>query len=129
MEIFSSMVDFLPMRKPKLETLLAPEMRPERVGKRVTAMREALGLTKAQFADSVGIDRSALTRIEKGEEGLGIAKAAMIAGLYDVEMDFTFRGKLSDVPASLRPKIVQFLLDLDALPADFGAGPLGEPER
>lgn len=117
MEIFSANADAAPMTKARLETLLSPEMRPERVGARVTAMRETLGLSKAQFADAVGIDRSALTRIEKGEEGLSISKAGMIADLYDFGLNYIYRANINDTPIALRPQLLVELHRLRSLPS------------
>lgn len=118
MENFSLEVQCLAMKKPRLEALLSPEMRPERVGARLTAMREVLHLSKAQFADSVGIDRSALTRIEKGEEGLSVAKAGIIADLYDFGLNYIYRANLNDTPLALRPQLLVELHRLRSLPPD-----------
>ena len=43
------------------EKLIERESRPDKVGNRVTAIRETLALSKAQFADNIGLDRSSLT--------------------------------------------------------------------
>lgn len=118
MEIFSAQADAAAMKKPRLEMFLSPEMRPERVGARLTAMRETLGLSKAQFADAVGLDRSALTRIEKGEEGLSITKAGIIADLYDFGLNYIYRANLNDTPLNLRPQLLVALHRLRSLPAD-----------
>lgn len=111
MEKISVRPDIQAMKKPRSEALLSPEMNPERVGQRVTALRETLRLSKAQFADSVGLDRSALTRIENGTEGLGLVKANTIADLYGFGLNYIYRGDLADVPADMRP---QLLLELHA---------------
>lgn len=118
MEIFSAQADASAMKKPRLEMFLSPEMRPERVGARLTAMRETLGLSKAQFADAVGLDRSALTRIEKGEEGLSITKAGIIADLYDFGLNYIYRANLNDTPLNLRPQLLVALHRLRSLPTD-----------
>jgi transcriptional regulator with XRE-family HTH domain len=86
--------------------LLPAESRPERVGPRVTAMRETLSLTKAQFADSIDLDRSTLTKIEKGETGLDIAKGEAIAAVYGFGLDFIYRGELADVPDRHRQQLM-----------------------
>lgn len=100
------------MKPPKIETLLSSEMNPDRVGPRVTAMREALRLSKAQFADSIGLDRSALSRIERGIDGLGIAKAMTIADRYGFGLNYIYRGDLADVPSNT---LSTLLLELHAL--------------
>ncbi|WP_080517359.1 helix-turn-helix domain-containing protein [Cereibacter sphaeroides] len=116
MEVFSAAHDAASMKKPRLEALLSPEMNPVRVGLRLTAMRETLGLSKAQLADSVGLDRSALTRIEKGEEGLSITKAALIADLYDFGLNYLYRANVQDTPSSLRHQLLAELHKLRSLP-------------
>jgi transcriptional regulator with XRE-family HTH domain len=73
-------------------------MRPEIVGKRITALRETLAMSKAQFADSLPMDRSSLTKVEQGTMGLDIALGVQIANLYGFGLDFIYRGDLSDVP-------------------------------
>ena len=80
--------------------------RPDRVGPRVTALREAMALSRAQLADSIELDRSTLTKIEKGKTGLDIAKAVMIADKYGIGLNFIYRGDLSDVPERLRPRLL-----------------------
>lgn len=82
------------------------ESRPERVGPRITAMRETLGLSKAQFADTVGVDRSTLSKAEKGQAGLDIAHGERIATLFGFGLDFIYRGDLSDVPLNMRPQLL-----------------------
>lgn len=88
------------------ESMIDRESRPARVGPRITAIRETLAMSKAQFADSVSMDRSTLTKVEKGESGLDIALGERIAVLYGFGLDFIYRGDLNDVPQDLRPRIV-----------------------
>lgn len=92
------------------EKLIERESRPSQVGPRITALRETIGLSKAQFADTVGVDRSSLTKIEKGEAGLDIAVGERIAVLYGYGLDFIYRGDLSDVPLESRDRLMVNLL-------------------
>ena len=55
---------------------------------RVVAVREALGMGKGEFADSIGVDRSSWTKIEKGEKPLHADHAYRISERYSVPMDF-----------------------------------------
>lgn len=96
--------------KKVLEKLMDRESRPTQVGPRVTAIRETLGLSKAQFADSIGLDRSSMTKVERGEAGLDIAVGERIAVLYGYGLDFIYRGDLSDVPQNDRPQLMVNLL-------------------
>lgn len=90
-------------------SLIPRESRPERVGPRVTALREAMSMTKAQLADSIGLDRSTLTKVEKGETGLDIAKGEAIAALYGFGLNYIYRGDLTDVPDKHRDRLLDAL--------------------
>lgn len=108
MEIKSTQVYELAMKKVS-NILIERESHPARVGPRVTAIRATLELSKAAFADSVELDRSSLTKIEKGEAGLDIAVSERLANLYGFGLDFVYRGDLDDVPLSLRANLVRNL--------------------
>lgn len=95
--------------------MLPRESRPERVGPRITALRETLKMSKAQFADAVGLDRSSLTKIEKGKAGLDIVIGERIATLFRVDLDFIYRGELSDIPSDLRPPLLVNLVTYRAM--------------
>lgn len=105
MELFSFALHFPAMKK-VLASLIERESAPELVGPRITALRETLKMSKAQFADSIDLDRSTLTKVEKGDMGLDIAKAERISVLYGFGLDFIYRGDLSDVPQPLRPDML-----------------------
>jgi DNA-binding XRE family transcriptional regulator len=88
------------------EQLIERESRPDKVGARITALRETLCLSKAEFADTIALDRSSLSKIEKGTAGLDIASGERIAVIYGFGLDFIYRGDLSDVPQNLRPQLM-----------------------
>ena len=117
MDIFSAAAHTQVMKIIDPSALLSPEMSTTRVGSRIAAMREALKMSKAQFADSAGIDRSALSRIEAGRDGLGIQKALIISEIYGFGLNYIYRGDLSDTPISLRVELLNELHRLQALPA------------
>ncbi len=104
MEVFSADGQNLSMRR-ALNALLLPQMRPDEVGKRVTAIRQTLAMNKKQFAEAAGVDPSSLTKIEKGEAGLDILVGARIAELYGFGLDFIYRGELDDVPLDHRSTV------------------------
>ena len=93
-----------------INSMIPIESRPERVGPRVTAIRECLELSKAELADSISLDRSTLTKIEKGETGLDIAKGELIAAIYGFGLDFIYRGDFSDAPERHRAKIASLAI-------------------
>lgn len=89
--------------------MIERESHPSRVGPRITALRETLGKTKAELADSISFNRSTLTKVEKGEVGLDIAVGERIADTYGFGLDFIYRGDLDDVPFELREALVKNL--------------------
>ena len=58
------------------------EIQPDQISLRLTALREALGLNRADFADSVRINRSSYMLIEDGRKALNYRMAYKIAVLY-----------------------------------------------
>ena len=90
-------------------SLIERRSHPVQVAPRIFAIREHLGLPKAQFADAIGVDRSSLTKIEKGSAGLDIAVAERISALYGVGLDFIYRGDLDDLPIDWRPSILSLM--------------------
>jgi transcriptional regulator with XRE-family HTH domain len=105
MDVFSIQPESTAM-KTLLESAVNRKSRPDMVGPRITALRESLAMSKAQFADSLDLDRSSLTKIEVGKAGLDILIAERIAVIYGVGLDFIYRGILSDAPLDLRTKIL-----------------------
>lgn len=99
------------LMKNMLEKLIERESRPANVGPRVTAIRMTVKLSKAEFADAVGVDRSSLTKIERGDAGLDIAVGERIAVIFGFGLDFIYRGELSDVPLSQRDALMVNLLN------------------
>jgi DNA-binding XRE family transcriptional regulator len=82
---------------------------PAHVARRLEAVRNALGLTKAEFADIIDIDRSSYVRIEKGAKPLLPPTALRIYHLYGVDMNFLYLGQLSGLPGSLSSKVTTAL--------------------
>lgn len=88
------------------EKLIERESTPKRVAPRIVALRQTLRLSSAEFADAIGLDRSSMTKVEKGTMGLSIEKAERIAVLYGFGLDFIYRGDLDDCPRDLRPRML-----------------------
>jgi transcriptional regulator with XRE-family HTH domain len=82
---------------------------PSVVARRLKALRAALGVTKATFADVIGIDRSSYTKIEKGEKPLLPAFAYRIYELYGVDMNFVYLGQVGGLPLTLSSKVISHL--------------------
>lgn len=79
------------------------------VARRLAAAREALGLSKAEFADTIGIDRSSYTKIEKGLKPLLPPTAVLIFQLYGVDLNYLYLGQLGGLPSNLSSKVIAHL--------------------
>ncbi|WP_147127794.1 helix-turn-helix transcriptional regulator [Shimia ponticola] len=89
---------------------LAPrESHPARVAPRIAAIRSVLGLTQTQLAEIIGLDRSTMSKVERGEKGLAIQHGETLAQLYGFGLDFIYRGDLNDIPLDYRPTVAAAL--------------------
>lgn len=79
------------------------------VAPRLIAVRQALGMNKAAFADAIGIDRSSYTKIEKGDKPLLPATAYRIFQLYGVDMNFIYLGQVGGLPLKLSSAVMSHL--------------------
>lgn len=79
------------------------------VAHRLRALREALGLNKADFADAIGLDRSSYTKVENGVKPLLPHTAYRIWQLYSVDMNYVYLGQVGGVPSSLSKKLMPAL--------------------
>ena len=79
------------------------------VGDRLEALRLAINLNRKDFADSFGLDASSYTKTSCGEKVLRSEAAYIIAERWGVSMDYLFRGRLTDLPEDLRPRILRAL--------------------
>ena len=82
---------------------------PQMVAPRLAAARMALGLSKAAFADSIGVDRSSYTKIEKGQKPLLPRDAQRIYQLYGIDMNFIYLGQVGGLPSNLSSKVMAHL--------------------
>lgn len=82
---------------------------PAMVAHRLKALREALGLNKADFADAIGLDRSSYTKVENGAKPLLPHIAYRIWQLYSVDMNYIYLGQVGGVPSNLSNKLMPAL--------------------
>lgn len=98
-------------------------------GERVREIRKKLGLTLEEFGKAVGVQRSAISKIERGERSLTEQMAKSICRAHNVNYDYLVKGDgepFSDTPQttldelceqykcdSLDRSIIQEYLDLD----------------
>lgn len=79
------------------------------VARRLEAVRKSLNLTKAEFADVIGIDRSSYTKIEKGVKPILPDAAYRIFELYGIDMNFIYLGQVGGLPARLSSSVISHL--------------------
>ena len=91
------------------ESLRSEAWEPAAVAPRLAAAREAIGLSKADFADAIGLDRSSYTKIEKGLKPLLPREAFKIWALYAVDLNFLYLGQLGGLPSNLSSKVINHL--------------------
>lgn len=79
---------------------------PAMTAHRLAAIRTALGLSKAEFADRIGIDRSSYTKIENGSKPILRPLAARIWQLYGIDLNFIYLGQVGGLPSNLSSKVI-----------------------
>ena len=79
------------------------------IARRLIAAREALGMSKAEMADTLGLDRSSYTKIEKGTKPLLPRDAYRLWHLYGVDLNFIYLGQLGGLPVNLSNKVTSHL--------------------
>jgi transcriptional regulator with XRE-family HTH domain len=63
----------------------------EQIIERIRELREDRGIQKKTVAEALGVDPSAITRLESGQRGLAAAELATIADLLGVSTDELLR--------------------------------------
>ena len=70
----------------------------EQVGQRIAELRAQRGVSQRRLADALGLDPSALSRIESGERGLAVGELVAAAEFLGVETDVLLRDELEATP-------------------------------
>jgi transcriptional regulator with XRE-family HTH domain len=68
------------------------------VGTRIAELREAQGVPQRRLAEAIGIDQSALSRLESGSRGLAVEELVGIAEFLNVETDTLLRSTADAAP-------------------------------
>lgn len=93
----------------KSDSFLPPElvaaMKNEAVGRRLKMLREALGKSPSEMADSLDIERTYWSRYEKGRQGLSDNVAALLTIRHGVTLDFLVLGRWDKLPVDLAEKM------------------------
>lgn len=82
---------------------------PAMVAPRLIALREALGLSKGEFADRIEIDRSSYSKIEMAKKPLLPPQAFKIWLQWSVDMNYIYLGQLESLPGHLSKAIISHL--------------------
>ncbi|MGR3452902.1 helix-turn-helix domain-containing protein [Pseudooceanicola sp.] len=91
--------------KALLPTNVSAEMRPDRIGYRMSLLRRALGLEKSEISDSLGIERTYWSRFENGKRPITETVAAMLVDRYGVTLDFLILNRWGGLPLDLAEKM------------------------
>lgn len=86
----------------RLEILLPQqmqvEMRPERIGHRLKLLRMSQGLSPAEIADMLDIERTYWSRFEGGKRPITESIAALLVDRFGVTLDFIILGRWDKLP-------------------------------
>lgn len=75
---------------PQNETIMEDQEFLEKLGQRIAQLRKEKGMTQVEFAEKLGIQRTALTRIETGNVNTTILQLNAIAQNLDVQLESIF---------------------------------------
>ena len=71
-------------------------MNREKIGDKLRIARESMGMTQEMAATSIGLSRTAITKIESGERQLSSLELTKLAKLYHRSINFFFNDKNND---------------------------------
>ena len=90
----------------------------EQVGRRIAELRAERGVSQRRLAAALGLDPSALSRIESGERGLAVGELVAAAEFLGVETDALLRDDVDAAPLFRNDGGVE---EADAAVAEFTA--------
>lgn len=70
----------------------------EQVGRRIAELRAERGVSQRRLASAVGLDPSALSRIESGDRGLAVGELVAASDFLGVDTDELLRDEVDVVP-------------------------------
>src|SRR4051812_36094143 len=68
------------------------------VGRRIAELRAEHGVSQRRLAAALGLDPSALSRIEAGERGLAVGELVATAEFFGIDTDVLLRDELEAAP-------------------------------
>src|SRR4051812_28568266 len=75
-----------------------PYLAQREVGARIAALRDERDVSQRSLAGAVGLDPSAMSRVESGERGLAVDELVAIAGFLGVPVDSLLRREMDAAP-------------------------------
>lgn len=84
----------------------------ERLGKAIAAQRLARGLSQAQLAEEIGVDKDTVSRFERAAVLPPMARLIQLADVFEMPLEDLIRGTSSSV-ADTAPEIARMLAKLD----------------
>lgn len=70
----------------------------DQVGRRIAELRADRGVSQRRLAEAIGLDQSALSRIESGERGLAVEELVGIASFLAVDTSVLLRSEKDATP-------------------------------
>lgn len=70
----------------------------EQLGQRIADLRSQRGVSQRRLAEVLGLDPSALSRIESGERGLAVSELVALAEFLGVDIDALLRDEVDALP-------------------------------
>src|SRR5262249_2605241 len=70
----------------------------EEVGRRIDELRGERGVSQRRTAGAIGVDPSALSRIESGQRGLAVAELVAISQFFGVPTEAVLRREVEPTP-------------------------------
>lgn len=68
----------------------------EDIGRRISSQRRALGLSRMELAEAIGVTAKFISDIEYGDKGMSIQTFYKLVQVLGVSSDFLFNGKPED---------------------------------
>ena len=84
----------------------------ERLGKAIAAQRIARGLSQAQLAEEMGVDKDTVSRFERGAVLAPMQRLIQLADIFEMPLEDLIRGASANV-ADAAPDIARMLAKLD----------------
>lgn len=77
------------------------------VGRRLALVRQALGLNQLEFGNRAGLSQPHYHQFERGKRRLTIEAALNLCHVYNLTLDYLYRGDPSGLPYKLATDIVK----------------------